>query len=159
MELVCTLTLESFYQATLTFFPVAMPTDPFTSSTQLRFRGIADSLADFHLEGSECCLIHADNPLSKARGVYVNPHVRVGYDMPAYQAVHPDRGAWVSPWEIFSGLWANRISRWLAPSFDWWVVSRRVSKWENGGKGRLEPGEFCLINEMHVIREDGWAHV
>ncbi|EAQ87609.1 hypothetical protein CHGG_04228 [Chaetomium globosum CBS 148.51] len=54
----------------------------------LRFRGIPDSLAALHLEASECCLIHADNPGSRTRGVYVNPAVRVGYNRLAYDAVH-----------------------------------------------------------------------
>ncbi|PCD45557.1 hypothetical protein AU210_000990 [Fusarium oxysporum f. sp. radicis-cucumerinum] len=136
---------------------VAMPVEPFTSSSKLRFRGIPDSLAEHHLEGCECCLIHADNPLSKTRGVYLNPHVRVGYNLRAYQALHPEQGAWVSTWQIFSGLWTNRIMRWVSSPFDAWVVRRRVAEWEKLG-GR-EPGEFCLINEMQVLVERGWAHV
>jgi hypothetical protein len=136
-----------------------MPTEPFISSSKLRFRGIPDSLAEHHLEGCECCLIHADNPLSKTRGVYLNPHVRVGYNLPAYQAVHPEQGAWVSTWQIFSGLWINRIMRWASAPFDSWVVRRRVAAWEKEGMGRREPGEFCLINEMQVLVERGWAHV
>ncbi|KAG5664129.1 hypothetical protein HG530_004957 [Fusarium avenaceum] len=138
---------------------VAMPTEPFISSSKLRFRGIPDSLAEHHLEGCECCLIHADNPLSKTRGVYLNPHVRVGYNLAAYQAVHPEQGAWVSTWQIFSGLWINRIMRWVSAPFDSWVVRRRVAAWEKEGMGRREPGEFCLINEMQVLVERGWAHV
>ncbi|KAH7493576.1 hypothetical protein FOMA001_g1010 [Fusarium oxysporum f. sp. matthiolae] len=136
---------------------VAMPVEPFTSSSKLRFRGIPDSLAEHHLEGCECCLIHADNPLSKTRGVYLNPHVRVGYNLRAYQALHPEQGAWVSTWQIFSGLWTNRIMRWVSSPFEAWVVRRRVAEWEKLG-GR-EPGEFCLINEMQVLVERGWAHV
>jgi hypothetical protein len=30
----------------------------------LKFRSIADTLAQRHIESSKCCLIHADNPLS-----------------------------------------------------------------------------------------------
>lgn len=138
---------------------VAMPTEPFTSSSKLRFRGIPDSLAEHHLEGCECCLIHADNPLSKTRGVYLNPRVRVGYNSAAYKAVHPEQGAWVSTWQIFSGLWINRIMRWVSAPFDSLVVRKRVAAWEKEGMGRREPGEFCLINEMQVLVERGWAHV
>ncbi|KAF5011655.1 hypothetical protein FDECE_2230 [Fusarium decemcellulare] len=138
---------------------VAMPAEPFTSSSKLRFRGVPDSLAEHHLEGSECCLIHADNPLSKTRGVYLNPRVRVGYNMPAYKAVHPEEGAWVSTWDIFLGLWINRIKRWTVITFERWVVRKRVAKWEKEGLGRREPGEYCLINEMQVLVERGWAHV
>ncbi|KAJ4216171.1 hypothetical protein NW759_009425 [Fusarium solani] len=138
---------------------VVMPAEPFVSSSKLRFRGVADSLAEHHLEGSECCLIHADNPLSKTRGVYLNPRVRVGYNMAAYQAVHPEQGAWVSVWDIFSGLWINRLKRWTMMTFERWVVRRRIARWEKEGLGRREPGEFCLINEMQVLVARGWAHV
>lgn len=37
-------------------------------------------MAAHHLEASECCLIHADNVLTKMKGVWINPNVRVGYD-------------------------------------------------------------------------------
>ncbi|CAK7241159.1 MAG: hypothetical protein STHCBS139747_002618 [Sporothrix thermara] len=81
----------------------------------LLFRGVADSLAEFHLEGSECCLIHADNPQSrfsdvptsssrrrrrqgrsggdvdaeagKNIGVWLNPNVRVAYSASVYRQV------------------------------------------------------------------------
>ncbi|KAF5021831.1 hypothetical protein F66182_6124 [Fusarium sp. NRRL 66182] len=138
---------------------VAMPAEPFTSSFKLRFRAISDPLAEYHLEGSECCLVHADNPLSKTRGVYLNPRVRVGYTLPAYQAVHPEQGSWLSTWDIFFGLWINRVKRWTSVAFEEWLVRRRVSAWEKEGIGRTEPGEFCLINEMQILVETGWAHV
>lgn len=138
-----------------------MPADPFISSTQLRFRGVSDSLALHHLEGSECCLIHADNPLSRTMGVYLNPRVRVGYNLPAYQATHPP-GTWVSSWGVFKGLWVNRLRRWtvwVRSSLESWTVRSRVGAWENEAAGNREPGEFCLINEMQVLAENGWAHV
>lgn len=137
---------------------VVMPADPFVSPTKLRFRGIPDSLAAKHLEGSECCLIHADNPLSKTLGVFVNPRVRVGYNLPAYEATHPP-SSWVSATDIFLGLWTNRVKRWLRVSFVGWVVRRRVAEWEKEDMGNHEPGVFCLINEMQVLVERGWAHV
>ncbi|KAM3538802.1 hypothetical protein ARSEF1564_008279 [Beauveria bassiana] len=140
---------------------VVMPADPFVSPTKLRFRGIPDSLALQHLEGSECCLIHADNPLSRTLGVYINPRVRVGYSLPAYQAVHPAAGAasWVAAADIFFGLWTNRIKRWTRVSFEGWVVRARVAEWQKEDMARHEPGVFCLINEMQVLAENGWAHV
>jgi hypothetical protein len=55
---------------------------------ELRFRGISDTLAASDLEGSEYCLMHADNALS-GRRMYVNPQVRAGYSGEAYNAVHP----------------------------------------------------------------------
>ena len=64
---------------------VAMDSKPFYESWRpLRFRGISDSLAELHLEGSECCLIHQDNPLTAKHGVWLNPNVRVGYNKEAY---------------------------------------------------------------------------
>lgn len=135
-----------------------MPAEPFTSSTQLRFRGIPDSLAEYHLEGSECCLIHADNPLSRTQGVFVNPRVRVGYNDEAYKATHPG-GTWISTWGVFKGLWINRIKRWTVWTVETWTVRRRVGDWEKEAVGNREAGEFCLINEMQVLAENGWAHV
>ncbi|SPN96873.1 related to polysaccharide export protein (CAP59) [Cephalotrichum gorgonifer] len=140
---------------------VAMRAQPFVAEHHpLRFRGIPDSLAKHHLEASECCLIHADNPLSAELGVYVNPRVRVGYNTAAYVATHPTTGTWVSPWGIFRGLWASRILRWVyRPETRDWIVARRLKKWAAEGEGNVEPGAFCIINEMQVLVERGWAHV
>ena len=140
-----------------------MPASPFYQSPNpLRFRGIPDTLATYHLEGSECCLVHADNPLMPVSGVWVNPNVRVGYNEAAYQAakVVPNR-AWLSYREIVSGLWKNRIVRWTTtPFFKEWVVKRRVKKWERESPSQhQEPGLHCLINEMQVLVANGWAHV
>jgi len=136
-----------------------MSAEPFISWPYLRFRGITDSLAISHLEGSECCLIHADNPLSSSKGVYLNPNVRVGYNTPAYDAVHPTSN-WISLSQIFWALWENRLRRWTTtPLFKEWVVQRRVRRWEAQDKHNQEPGRFCLINEMQVLVENGWAHV
>lgn len=141
--------------------PVAMPADPFVSSSQLKFRAVTDSLAAHHVEGSECCLIHADNPLTKTRGVFLNPRVRVGYNPTAYEATHPTgpSASWLSTWDVWSGLWANRLRRWTSFSLEPWAVGKRVRRWEREGLGRREPGEFCLIDEMQVLADNGWAHV
>ncbi|KAF2667523.1 hypothetical protein BT63DRAFT_294185 [Microthyrium microscopicum] len=146
---------------------VAMPAAPFLPPQNLAFRGITDSLALKHLEGSECCLIHADNPLTRERGVWVNPRVRVGYNGPAYSAVNPvdarglgSGGSWLSGWQVIRGLWENRIRRWLTTAWvEEWIVKRRVGKWMGEEKGRREDGVHCLINEMQVLVENGWAHV
>lgn len=138
---------------------VAMPAEPFVSSSKLRFRAVPDSLAEYHLEGSECCLIHADNPLSRTRGVFLNPQVRVGYSVEAYKAVHPETGAWVSSLEIFFGLWVNRVLRWVTFSYEAMVVRRRLARWEREGADRKEVGDFCLIDEMQVLAFNGWSHV
>lgn len=147
-----------------------MPTNPFLSQTNpLRFRGIPDSLALHHLEGSECCLIHADNPLSSNHGVFLNPRVRVGYNRAAYEAVHPSgTGNWVSPSSssspslsnIVVPFWKNRLRRWFSTPIFWrGAIRQRVKRWEDDGKNRYEPGEFCLVDEMQVLVSNGWAHV
>jgi hypothetical protein len=83
---------------------VAMDAEPFHGSSPLRFRGIADGLAEMHLEGSECCLIHTDNPLSATKGVYLNPNVRVGYNIEAYEAVN-SFFVWPTPLQRLKGIW------------------------------------------------------
>lgn len=136
-----------------------MPAAVFIGASRLQFRGIPDSLAAGHLEGSECCLIHADNPLSTSKGVFVNPRVRVGYSKEAYDAVRAGEGA-MSSLIMSLRLWENRIRRWVStPMLKDGVVLSRVRKWK-GDEGRNEEaGGFCLINEMQVLRKIGWAHV
>ncbi|KAK4226566.1 cryptococcal mannosyltransferase 1-domain-containing protein [Podospora fimiseda] len=143
---------------------VAMPASSFLGISGLKFRGVSDTLATYHLEGSECCLIHADNPASKAKGVFLNPHVRVGYNKEAYTTVHPEDGAsWLSLWQIWFGIWKNRVARWTTTS--WFKEQRvisRISGWRRSGlpgETREEKGGFCLINEMQVVVYNGWAHL
>lgn len=141
---------------------VAMPADPFYSEKPLRFRGIPDSLSQFHLEGSECCLIHSDNPVTLNKPVLLNPAVRVGYNPDAYRAVHPEDGVLFTTWEIFTLLWQNRLTRWTkTPAVKEWVVNRRVKAWrsQNPAEERKEDGWFCLINESQVLVWNGWAHI
>ena len=141
------------------FILVAFESSPFYRASPLRFRGISDSLAIHHLEGSECCLIHADNPQSAVKGVWLNPNVRVGYDPNAYAAVHTME-PWPSLYDRLIGLWENRIRRWVTTVwFKEWVVRRRIKKWAKEDRNRREPGPHCLINEMQVLVYNGWAHV
>lgn len=137
---------------------VAMPAEPFIGNHPLRFRGTNDSLAKHHLEGSECCLIHADNPLSASKGIFLNPVVKVGYNMTAYNAVHSSK-ATMSPVRMYAQIWQSRTLRWLTtPWFKERVVHNRVTKWTEESKEK-EPGEYCLVNEMQVIFQRGWKHV
>ncbi|MCJ1307095.1 hypothetical protein MMC25_000741 [Agyrium rufum] len=135
---------------------------PFYNGMQaLRFRGIPDSLADFHLEGSECCLIHADNPLTKSRGIWVNPDVRVAYSQEAYDAVNPTTGQWPAGRKRIVGIWQNRFRRWFTFTMHKsWRISGRVVEWEKLGLDQeQDPAPQCLINEMQVLVENGWKHV
>lgn len=139
---------------------VFMDATPFYSHQHsLRFRGITDSLALSHLEASECCLIHRDNPLSRTHGVFINPRVRVGYNKAAYDAVHAHDHP-VTLVAYMHGTWKNRILRWTTS--DWFKrreVRRRLSRWQSLDSTRREPGVDCLVNEMQVLAANGWAHV
>ena len=138
---------------------IAFDAGPFYDVHSLRFRGIPDSLAAYHLEGSECCLIHADNPLTSTRGVWLNPGVRVGYSPAAYDAVHPG-ALWPSVAESVAGVWKTRLTSWVSTTFfKWSRVNNRLTKWRLADSGRTEPGVQCLINEMQTLIENGWAHV
>jgi hypothetical protein len=162
--------MKSLADRVLESFTVFMEASPFYANYPLRFRGVSDSLAKHHLEASECCLIHADNPLSLTQGVLLNPNVRVGYNGPAYETVNPGRGSWLSSSEILVGLWKARIWRWVTTTyFKDSVVDRRLRAWEKESIARYwenehntqhyEPGRHCLINEMQVLVPNGWAHV
>ena len=138
---------------------------PFYGDDALEFRGIDDSLADLHLEGSECCLIHADNPLSSdpGRGVWLNPNVRVGYDVAVYRQI---RGRFPGAWASIRGTWVNR---WLGYksivqfALEQRTVYQRLAKWAaatpDGEQPRRERGVECLINEKQIMWQNGWKHL
>ncbi|KAK6530243.1 hypothetical protein TWF694_003607 [Orbilia ellipsospora] len=146
---------------------VAFDAAPFLRDYQpLRFRGVEDSLALSHVEGSECCLIHADNERgfssmtagTEKRGVWLNPKVRVGYNYPAYEYQRVHKYRWPEylmsiPVRIGTGL--------LGLPWEKKKVLNRVRDWEKKGEEgrRVEPGDFCLVDEMHVLVENGWKHV
>ena len=135
---------------------VAFDAKPFYSNPPLLFRGVSDSLALYHLEASECCLIHVDNPLTPIHGVWLNPAVRVGYNHDAYLAMNTKS----SLYRVVQGIWVNRLWRWITPTFHKkWRVGRRLKRWKGTNRQNFEAGTFCLINEMQVLIPNGWAHV
>ncbi|KAK7753256.1 hypothetical protein SLS62_004775 [Diatrype stigma] len=148
---------------------VAFDAAPFygDNQTRLRFRGIDDSLADFHLEGSECCLIHADNYLAAEKGIWLNPSVRVGYDVAAYRAVRRSAsGRFPGAFWAVVGAWVNRVNGWhisLQVSLEARTVQGRLERWvaetPRGEFPRYEPGQACLINEMQIMWSNGWKHL
>lgn len=146
---------------------IVFQADPFYKDSPLHFRGISDSLALHHLEGSECCLVHTDNPLSASRGVWLNPNVRVSYNSEADKVVNPKTGSWPNRGEKFWGIWDNRVARWTGfprRMAERYVVRIRLQTWRNeakqgDGKALDEAGTYCLINEMQVLIWNGWAHV
>lgn len=141
---------------------VAMRTEPFYGDYHpLRFRGIPDSLAEHHLEGSECCLIHQDNPLSRKLGVWLNPNVLVGYNKAAYDTMK-DHDIPTSVFVYTRSIWVNRLRRWFtSDSIKRFVVNTRISRWKKADrvKARTEKGLDCLINEMQVLVHNGWKHL
>ena len=56
---------------------VAFVAAPFLPPSNLRFRGASDTLGEWHVEGSECCLIHYHN-IAPGKGVWLNLNVKVG---------------------------------------------------------------------------------
>lgn len=134
----------------------------------LRFRAVPDSLADWHLEASECCLIHADNPQGQEnKGVWLNPNVRVAYSVSTYRAVQGRQGApFPGPFGTVAGAWANRWLRWrgkIQQRLESQTVIKRVRKWQaetpRGEELRREPGLACLINEKQIMWMNGWKHL
>ncbi|PVI03339.1 glycosyltransferase family 69 protein [Periconia macrospinosa] len=127
---------------------VAMPAAPFLAPNFLSFRGISDSLGAYHLEASECCLIHADN-------------YWVGYNGSAFDDIHANNGG-MSMGEMFKGVWVNRFLRWVLAARtlgEERTVWKRVQEWRRTHQGEWEPGSFCMVNEMQVIHAAGWRHV
>lgn len=121
----------------------------------LRFRGIADNLAARHLEGSECCLIHYDNPITSKKGVWVNPRVRVGYNSEAYQSVRS-----FPTWsQSVIGWWTSMGASILGLPFRSPRVMKEVKRWEAQDKNNYEPGKPCLVDEMHILLNRGWIHL
>jgi len=150
--------------------PDSLPPPMDDSKLGLPFRAIPDSLASKHLEGSECCLIHTDLATSNPSnaGTYINPSVRVGYTIEAYNQTHfgPDENMFLSGTQYVLATWLHRINRLRTPSAEKQLkaVTGRVRKWlkdeETLAKRELElgKGEMCLIDEMHLLIWNGWKH-
>lgn len=61
---------------------------------------------------------------------------------------------------ILVKLWTNRVVRWTTtPKHKERMMRKRIRQWQDGSRDRVEMGDFCLINEMQVIVDNGWAHV
>ncbi|KIW99782.1 uncharacterized protein Z518_10710 [Rhinocladiella mackenziei CBS 650.93] len=145
---------------------IAMDTTPFYEG--LRFRALSDSLASKHLEASECCLIHTDMTAMNLgrRGIYINPAVRVGYTISAYNLTHagPEE-TFVSSTDYVRGVWLNRLKRNVIGKVTKQMkeVTRKMERWKKEGENSLERreenGELCIIDEQHILIWNGWKHV
>ncbi|MCJ1466576.1 hypothetical protein MMC07_005196 [Pseudocyphellaria aurata] len=134
---------------------VAFDAQPFQSiPNPLQFRSIPDSLAAYHVEASECCLIHYDNPASATAGVWINPMVRVGYSWPAYAAVTAKE--WPTASELRWGPWKSQWLWWIRDPFPSWKASWRVWRWRRKYPEIRDPGFACVQDLAMVITPDGW---
>jgi hypothetical protein len=133
---------------------VSFDAEPFLPPRSLRFRGVTDTLAGYHLEGSECCLIHYDNRKKRGgKGVWLNPDVRVAYRKKGWDLVNGGAN-WPGTWEVVRGWGVRVVADVLGLPWSSWKVKRRVMKW-----GSTEPGLDCLVDEMQVTVENGWKHL
>ncbi|KAL8946424.1 MAG: hypothetical protein Q9222_007185, partial [Ikaeria aurantiellina] len=128
-----------------------------------RFRGIPDSLAQHHVEASECCLVHYDNPLSRTKGVYINPAVRVAYSAKAYAAVSTltNNGKAMVRWparsELMWGYWRSKWSWWMRDPGPAFKIGLRTYRWKRANPTAAEPGLPCLSDLAMVLASNGWA--
>ena len=144
-------------------FPVAFDAEPFQRpQNPLQFRSIPDSLAQYHVEASECCTIHYDNPLSQHLGVWMNPSVRVGYSPAAYRAVSDTyrdgkKVEWPTDSELRWGYWRLKWLWWMrdpgSPLKTWY----RIRQWRRRFPNVSEPGLACASDLAMVLTSNGWA--
>lgn len=129
---------------------------PFQDAVRpLRFRAIPDSLAQRHVEGSECCLIHYDNPLTTKKGVWINPKARVGYGGIGYDSVRSFPSLAESVWGWWRAFFAGLVGSPWKPG----MIAKQVRRWEKETPSNREAGVPCLIDEMQILVWNGWAHV
>ena len=144
---------------------VAFDAAPFqTPEHPLRFRGIPDSLAQYHVEASECCTIHYDNSFSESLGVWINPAVRVGYSEDAYNAISASQADGSSPnWPSTSELrWGYWKSKWLwriKDPFTPLKISSRIRNWQHRFPHEKEPGLACVSDLAMILMPNGWKHL
>jgi Cryptococcal mannosyltransferase 1 len=125
----------------------------------LRFRAVHDSLAENYLEASECCLIHYDNPRSAFKGVWMNPNVRVGYDIMRYDAVHRPSG-WPSTAAITLGRFSDLLVQIVSLKERRKVIDLRYEEWTQKSTRNTEVGSDCLVNKMMVVSDKGkWSEI
>lgn len=146
---------------------VALTAGSFYHEAQpLRFRAVDDRLAERHVEASERCLLHADNPLSSSAGIWLNPSVRVSRNLVSYEGMR--QSGQYPGWTVtVAGTWVNRVRRWRwnrARDTERDAVISRVNKWaESGtfedGSPTTESGLSCLMDDMLVMRSRGWSHL
>ena len=133
----------------------ALDAAPFYGDSPLEFRALDDKLAGRHVEASETCLVHADNPVA-AKGVWMNPLVRVASSVKHYQALKASFPSWST---AVAGSWTNRISRvtkQLSFGSKDGDIRSRVREWSKqvpkGNPERYEPGVACLTDDVKIVK-------
>jgi hypothetical protein len=131
-----------------------MDASPFYNNN-LSFRAIDDSMAQYGLDASECCLIHADNPMSAEAGVFLNHDVRLAYSETTYAKVHDStwrcQFSWLPSWKGVLRLFPVFLSR--------VGLDRRMRDWQKHYPSSVEAGKHCVCAETQVLAENGWAHI
>ncbi|KAF8864502.1 hypothetical protein BDZ45DRAFT_701674 [Acephala macrosclerotiorum] len=68
--------------------------------------------------------------------------------------------------EKWTGIWNNRWARWTGfprRITEQYIVDKRIERWRNEtqqrGKNHDHIRAQCIINEMQVLVQNGWAHV
>lgn len=145
---------------------VAFDAAPFQRPDKpLRFRGISDTLAQCHVEASECCTVHYDNPLTSSLGVWINPAVRVAYSAAAYNAISAAQtgnhnSMWPTSSELRWGYWSSKWIWWLrdpGSSLSVWKTRYRIRQWQQGHPREHEPALCCASDLAMVLTSNGWA--
>lgn len=143
---------------------VAFNAEPFHGlSNGLKFRTVVDSLAQKHVEASECCLIHYDNPLTAEKGNWINPSVRVGYSRPAYREVaasevYTTSDGWPTRQEwVWGSLSVSFLHWWKRDPFSASKVRSRIRRWQAAYPDTSDSGLACLEDIAMVLTEQGWA--
>lgn len=128
---------------------------PFYGESPLEFRALDDRLAGSHIEASETCLLHADNPVSPKR-VWMNPLVRVASSVRNYSTLKAAFPSWST---AVTGSWVNRLSR-VTSQFSLGSaqgdIRSRVQEWSHkvpkGNPERYEPGVSCLRDDVQIVK-------
>ncbi|OHE93611.1 hypothetical protein CORC01_11110 [Colletotrichum orchidophilum] len=102
--------------------------------------------------------------LGREKGVWLNPNVRVGYNVPVYEQMKAER--FPTAWAALVGSWANRYLRVrnsVQLAFEKRMMDEMLKRWSDetpsGELRRREPGEMCLNNEMQILWKNKWKHI
>ena len=113
-------------------------------------------LSQYHVEASECCIKHYNNPLFSCHGVWINFAVRVVYSAAAYNAVSGSENRPTKA-ELRWGVWWSRWF-WCFRDPESLLKTRyRTRQWRKHNLEIEEPGVACVSDLAMVLTENRWA--